>query len=135
MRNQVHLRGNGTDGDLAVIELVMAAGEVGPPLHVHPKHGEGFSVLEGEVTFQVGDELVTAGPGTFAFAAAGTPHTLANRTDRDARMLVLRAPAGFEEDFDRLAAARPGDGAPVLPDPAYAFAVGTPIGGARPEAG
>jgi len=133
MSIQVHLRGDDTDGHLAVIELVMAAGEGGPPLHLHPKHGEGFYVLEGEVTFQVGDELVTVGPRAFAFAAAGTPHALANRTDRGARMLVLCAPAGFEEYFDRLAAARPGDSTPVLPDPAYAFAVGPPIGGARPE--
>jgi hypothetical protein len=43
-------------------------------------------------------------------------------------MLVLCAPAGLEEYFDRLAAADPGDGTPVLPDPAYAFAVGAPIG-------
>jgi mannose-6-phosphate isomerase-like protein (cupin superfamily) len=133
MSIHVHLRGDDSDGRLAVVELVMAAGVGGPPLHVHRKHGEGFDVLEGEVAFQMGDELVTAGPGALAFAAAGTPHTLANRTDRDARMLVLCAPAGFEEYFDRLAAARPGDGTQVLPDPAYAFAVGPPVGGAREE--
>jgi quercetin dioxygenase-like cupin family protein len=126
---RVHLRGEASDGRLAVIEYVMTAEEGGPPLHVHPKHGEGFYVLEGEVTFQVRDELVMARAGSLAFAAAGVPHTFTNRTDRDARLLVLCAPAGFEEYFDRLAAARLGDRTPVLPDPAFSHAVGPPIDG------
>jgi quercetin dioxygenase-like cupin family protein len=128
---QVHLRGESSDGRLAVIEYVVAAGEAGPPLHVHPGHGEGFYVLEGEVTFQVRDRLLTARAGSLAFAAAGVPHTFANRAGRDARLLVLCAPAGFEEYFDRLAAARPADRAGVQPDPAAALAVGPPIGAAE----
>jgi quercetin dioxygenase-like cupin family protein len=123
----IHLRGDDSDGLLAVVEYVVAAGEGGPPLHVHPKHGEGFYVLDGEVTFQVRDELTTVRAGSLVYAVAGTPHTFANRGGRDARMLVLCAPAGFEEYFDRLAAAPAGDRASVLPDPADAIAVGPPI--------
>ncbi len=47
MRIQVHLRGDDSDGGLAVVEFVMAAGEGGPPLHVHPKHGEGSTYWRG----------------------------------------------------------------------------------------
>src|SRR5712691_10276963 len=100
----VRLRGNESGGQLAVIEFVVAAGNSGPPLHVHPLHGEGFYVLQGELTFQVQRAMLTGGPGAFAFAAAGVPHTFANRTEREARLLVLCAPAGFETYFEQMAA-------------------------------
>jgi quercetin dioxygenase-like cupin family protein len=100
----VHLRGDQSGGTAALVELAMPAGGSGPPLHVHPQHGEGFYVLEGEMTFQVGDEVVTAATGSFAFAPRGVSHTLANLGERDARILVLCAPAGFESYFERLAA-------------------------------
>ena len=118
----VHLRGEHSGGQLALIELVMAAGAAGPPLHVHPVHAEGFYVLEGELTIQVGGERRTVRAGSFAFAAAGTPHTLANQADRDARLLVTCTPAGFERYFDRLAEGLGGD------PPEDAIAVGPPIG-------
>jgi hypothetical protein len=35
-------------------------------------------VVEGELTFQVGDELITKRVGELAFAGRGAPHTLAN---------------------------------------------------------
>lgn len=65
-------------GDLGAVEMVMTAGSGGPPLHLHPTHGEGFYVLAGELTLQLGDEIITGGPGTWAFAPRNTPHTLAN---------------------------------------------------------
>jgi quercetin dioxygenase-like cupin family protein len=68
----------------------------GPPLHTHELWDEGFYVLEGEVTIQAGDDVVKATPGTFAFAPRGVARTFSNRTDTDARILVLFTPAGFE---------------------------------------
>lgn len=100
----VRLRGEESSGQLAVIEFVVAAGDYGPPLHVHSLHGEGFYVLHGELTFQVEGQMLTGGPGTFVFAARGVAHTFANRTEREARLLVLCAPAGFETYFEQLAA-------------------------------
>lgn len=100
----VLLRGEESGGHLAAIELVLATRTIGPPLHVHPAHGEGFYVLEGEVAIRIGDERLTGVPGTFAFAASGVAHTFANLSDIDARLLVLCTPAGFETYFDQLAA-------------------------------
>jgi len=100
----MHLRGEQSGGTAALVELALPAGGSGPPLHIHPLHGEGFYVLEGEMTFQVGDEVIAAAAGSFAFAPRGIPHTLANLGGRDARILVLCAPAGFEPYFERLAA-------------------------------
>lgn len=109
---------------MAVIEFVMAAGHSGPPLHVNPAHGEGFYVLEGEMTIRVGDELLTGGPGTFAFALKWVPRTFANLSDDDSRLLVLCAPAGFETYFDWMAAdyARGSWPSSARPDPADAIA-------------
>jgi quercetin dioxygenase-like cupin family protein len=120
----VHLRGHQSDGQLALIELVVAAGAEGPPLHIHPAHAEGFYVLEGEVLVQLGDEVRPGRAGDFFFAASGTPHTFANHTQRDARLLLTCTPAGFEAYFDRLAQ---GIGGPPTED---ALAVGPPIGAA-----
>jgi quercetin dioxygenase-like cupin family protein len=119
----VHLRGQQSGGDLALIEVLVEAGAAGPPLHVHPGHAEGFYVLEGELLVQIGDEVRTAQMGEFLFATAGAPHTFANRTARVARLLVTCTPAGFERYFDRLATGIGGD------PPEDAIRVGPPIGG------
>jgi hypothetical protein len=73
--------------------------------------------------------MLTGGAGTFAFAARGLAHTFANRTEREARLLVLCAPAGFEKYFEQMAAdfARGRWPSPARPDPADAIAVGPSI--------
>ena len=103
----VLLRSEQSDGHVSVTESTMPAGAKGPPLHTHD-FDEAFYVLDGELTFQVGDELSTAGPGQLAFALRGVPHTLANRGDRPARFLIVCTPAGFEREFARRAAAAGG---------------------------
>jgi mannose-6-phosphate isomerase-like protein (cupin superfamily) len=49
----------------------MAAGAAGPPLHVHD-FDEAFFIVEGELTFQLGDRLMNVGVGGLAFAPGGT---------------------------------------------------------------
>jgi mannose-6-phosphate isomerase-like protein (cupin superfamily) len=87
-----------------VIESTMAAAAKGPPLHTHA-FNETFYVLEGELTFQLGDELTLVGAGGVAFAPRGTPHTLANRSEAPARFLIVYTAAVFEHEFARRAAA------------------------------
>jgi quercetin dioxygenase-like cupin family protein len=53
-----------------LVEHVVVAESAGPPLHVHPSHAEGFYVLAGELTFQVGDEMRTARAGAIFFLPA-----------------------------------------------------------------
>jgi quercetin dioxygenase-like cupin family protein len=100
----VRLRAEQTKGRLAVMENRVAADFAGPPLHVHPDFDETFYVLEGELIFQLGDERRTAPAGTIVFAPGETPHTFANHSGAEARVLLLCTPAGFERYFDRLAA-------------------------------
>jgi quercetin dioxygenase-like cupin family protein len=52
-----------TGGLFGLKESKSAKGS-GPPLHVHEHEDEACYVLEGEVTFFVGDDVVTASAGT-----------------------------------------------------------------------
>jgi mannose-6-phosphate isomerase-like protein (cupin superfamily) len=78
-------------------ELIRAYAPPGdmPPLHVHERDDEGFFVLEGELTLWVGDaEPVVLGPGEFANAPAGVPHTYRVTSSEPATWLLPAAP-GF----------------------------------------
>src|SRR5438270_3569320 len=63
-----------TGGQVAVIEHLAPQG-AGSPLHVHHREDEWFYVIEGELTFMVGDERIVAGAGGFAFGPREIPHT------------------------------------------------------------
>ena len=106
---RVLLRSEQSGGEVAVIETAPDPG-VGPPLH-HHDFDEAFYVIEGELTFQVRDELVRVQAGELAFAPRGVPHTFANLSDAPARQLIVCTPGGFERYFARMAAERQG-GAP-----------------------
>jgi quercetin dioxygenase-like cupin family protein len=106
-RVKVLVRGGESAGRVAVMDNMSSAGFAGPPLH-HHAFDEAFYVLEGELTFQLGDELVTRGPGELAFAARGVHHTFANLSDAEARTLLICTPAGFERYFQRMAAREAG---------------------------
>jgi hypothetical protein len=64
--------------------------------------------LDGELTFQLEDEVFTRTRGELAFAPRNVPHTFANLSGADARTLIICTPAGFERYFDRMAAERAG---------------------------
>ncbi len=107
----VLLRGEHSDGRVAVIETSPGPG-AGPPLHRHD-FDETFYVLDGELTFQLGDELLTRKQGELAFAPRDAHHTLANPSGSEARYLLVCTPAGFERYFDRLAAGQAGSEPPA----------------------
>jgi quercetin dioxygenase-like cupin family protein len=104
---KVLLRSEQSGGQVAIVESTMPPGAKGPPLHTHD-FDEAFYVLDGELTFQLGDELITARQGELAFALRGVPHTLANRSSAPARFLIVFTPAGFERMFARRAAEQAG---------------------------
>ena len=55
--------GDDTDGKYAIWEAIVPPGG-GPPPHVHSREEEGFYILEGEITFQIGGAAVVAPWGT-----------------------------------------------------------------------
>jgi quercetin dioxygenase-like cupin family protein len=87
----VKANGESTGGRLAIIEDLAQAGE-GTPLHVHRDDDESFYVLEGDVTFWLGDDPPVRGrPGTFVHVPGGVAHAF--RVDSEtARYLIITTP-------------------------------------------
>lgn len=72
-------------------------------LHVHAVQEETFYVLEGECDWQIGEERVKAGPGTYVFIPPGVAHSIGNASGNPARMLITVSPPGHEHYFEELA--------------------------------
>src|SRR5580765_4814645 len=73
--------------DIGVVEVAMAPGDE-PPLHIHANEDEWFYLLDGEVTFHVGDENFAGVVGSFVSFPRGIPHTFTVETG-SARFLVI----------------------------------------------
>ena len=90
--------GEDTAGKYATFEAIVPPGS-GPPPHIHSREEESFLVLEGEMTFQLGEERIVAGEGTFLNMPAGSLHCFRNESGKTARLLITVAPAGLEQMF------------------------------------
>ncbi|WP_370205989.1 cupin domain-containing protein [Pararhodobacter marinus] len=64
--------------------------------HSHEREDEIFYVLDGTVTFLIGEEWRDAGPGSFLFVPAAVTHDFENRSDARAGVLNVFAPGAFE---------------------------------------
>ena len=84
--------------EVGIIEVLIRPGDE-PPLHVHKNEDEWFYVLEGEVTFHVGNESHLGRPGAFVSFPRGIPHTFTVESPT-ARFLVMNTPGGFERMFE-----------------------------------
>ena len=91
-------RASQTGGAFSLVEVTVQPGTE-PPLHVHAHEDEAYIVLNGRITFQVGDERVDAEPGSFVFLPRGVPHGFAVRSEV-ARAVLLLTPGGLESFFD-----------------------------------
>jgi mannose-6-phosphate isomerase-like protein (cupin superfamily) len=100
-------------GGFSLVEHPIAPRMLAAPVHTHEHEDEYSYVLEGEVGFEIGDEVITAGPGRLVSKPRGIPHAFWNAGDRPARVLELIAPAGFERYFAELAPLLP----PAAPAP------------------
>lgn len=84
-----------TGGQCTIVDVTEPPGSEAP-LHVHHREDEGFLILEGSVTFQVGDQVVDAGPGDFAWGPRDVPHRYTAGPE-GCRMLFICTPGGFED--------------------------------------
>src|SRR5262245_37875700 len=62
-----------TGGQMTIIEITEPPGAEAP-LHVHHREDEGFWLLEGDVTFFVGDTIIEAHAGDYVFGPRDIPH-------------------------------------------------------------
>lgn len=90
--------GDDTDGKYATFEAIVPPGS-GPPPHIHSREEESFLVLEGEMTFLLGDKRIVANEGTFLNMPVGSLHCFRNESNKTARLLISVAPAGLEKMF------------------------------------
>ena len=84
-----------TGGQMTIVEISEHPGTEAP-LHVHHREDEGFWVLAGDVTFEVGGTEIKAGPGDYAFGPRNIPHRY-TVGEQGCRMLFIFTPGGFEE--------------------------------------
>jgi quercetin dioxygenase-like cupin family protein len=84
-----------TGGQMTIVEVTEPPGAEAP-LHVHHRDDEGFWILEGEVTFEVGGETIEASAGDYVFGPRDTPHRF-TVGDRGCRMLFILVPGGIED--------------------------------------
>ncbi len=88
--------GDETAGRYSISEWWMEPNTKGIGAHSHAREDEIFYVLDGTMSFLVGDEWRDAGPGSFVFVPAGVVHDFENRSDRRAGVLNVFAPGAFE---------------------------------------
>lgn len=93
-------RGRDTGGAYSLFEV---QGPVATPKHVHSAEEEAFYVVDGEVSFLIGEELVRGGPGTFAFVPRGVEHGFRIESE-NAKLLLLLTPGatGHESLFEEM---------------------------------
>ena len=86
--------------ELSLLEVTFDPGSGVAP-HLHRGHSDSFYVLEGEVEFLLGDELVQAGAGHFVNVPRGTVHRFTNTGMETARLVLTFTPAGIERWFEQ----------------------------------
>jgi quercetin dioxygenase-like cupin family protein len=109
------INGEDTDGRYAVILIEKLKG-LEPPPHTHMNEDEDFYLLEGEVTYVVGTEVIHATPGTYVHAPRGVQHVFSVKTDK-AKVLTFIQPAGLEKFFKELSVPVPENYTAVIQPP------------------
>jgi len=94
-----------TNGGFALAEWDGSDGPWTIP-HIHRRTHESFYILDGEFTFVINDEPVTARPGSYVLVPPETPHVLSARPG-GGRLLTVVVPAGLEDMFRELSGLTP----------------------------
>lgn len=100
-RVTVLLSGEETGNAYTLMEIFMPPGG-GPPPHMHHREDEGFLVMEGEVTFYLGEETRILKRGEYIFAPRGTAHHFRNTGSSTALIIATASPAGIEKFFEEV---------------------------------
>lgn len=93
----VLVTGEESGGSYTTMELLIPPGK-GPGLHFHPAEEEQFYVLEGRLTYWIGEHTFHVSAGDFLHIPRQTPHGFTN-SDQPAKLLATFGPAGPEQQF------------------------------------
>jgi mannose-6-phosphate isomerase-like protein (cupin superfamily) len=94
-RFTVKLDSAASDRQFSMVEA-LAFRSTEPPRHIHRNEDEAWYILEGAMTFHVGDDVLPATSGSFVFAPRGIPHAFTVDIE-PTRVLVFASPGGFEQ--------------------------------------
>jgi mannose-6-phosphate isomerase-like protein (cupin superfamily) len=97
--------GDRTGERFAVVHHPLAPHALAAPLHYHHNEDEWSYVLTGTLGALLGDEVVTAEPGTWVFKPRRQWHTFWNAGGTPCEIIEVISPAGFENYFRQVAAA------------------------------
>lgn len=88
-----------TAGQLLEMEATFRAGSLRPPAHYHPHQVEDFTVVAGELTVEIGEELKTFRKGEHLHIPQNTIHAMWNRSASDTVVNWQVQPALETESF------------------------------------
>lgn len=88
--------GNETAGHYSISEWWLEPFSTGPGAHSHPED-DVFYVLEGTMSFLVGEQWIDANKGSFILVPAGTTHDFENRSALRTGVLNFSTPGNFEQ--------------------------------------
>jgi len=86
-------------GAFSILEWGLPPGVMIPP-HTHSREHECNYVLKGELTCDVGGEIVVAPVGSYVGKPQGVPHALYNAGTEPVWVMEVLTPGGFEGFFD-----------------------------------
>ncbi len=89
----------------SVVHHPIAPRSLVAPLHRHHREDEYSYVLAGKFGALLGEEVVTAGPGTWVFKPCEQWHTFWNAGDTPCEIIEVISPGGFEDFFRELTTA------------------------------
>ncbi len=87
-----------TGGAYALFEVFVPP-QAGTPAHIHSHEDEAFYILEGEIEFQLNEQIIVATPNTFLHSPKGQLHRFINIGSELAKMLCWAMPGGIEKFF------------------------------------
>lgn len=108
---RIRADGAATDGTLAVVEERARLG-YRTPAHVHTREDETLYIIDGELSYQRGDETGRAGPGEAVFLPRHVAHRF-EVVSGHAYFLLMITPAGFEEFFAQVSSPARADRIPA----------------------
>lgn len=93
---------NETDENYSVSEWWLEPNSDGPGAHHHENNDEVFYVLEGTISFLIGEKWIDSEKGTFLRIPAKTIHDFKNRTGKKTGVLNFFIPGGFERNMPEI---------------------------------
>lgn len=94
--------GDETHGEYSISEWWLEPGTQGPGAHSH-EEDDVFYVIEGTMSFLVGDHWIDAPKGSFVLAPGGVTHDFENRSSSRSGVLNFSIPGDFEKQMPSIA--------------------------------